>query len=95
MTNAFQFGHYRKRPIVISAVQVPPKGDPVGWKRVHNFLESGGADWRFARLGAAVEIETLEGTMRAEAGDWIIRGVKGEFYPCKPDVFEQTYEEVT
>ena len=39
-------------------------------------------------------IRTLEGTMRADAGDWIIRGVQGEFYPCKPDIFEATYEAV-
>lgn len=39
-------------------------------------------------------IETLEGTIRAERGDWIIRGIKGELYPCKPDIFEMTYEKV-
>lgn len=39
-----------------------------------------------------IEIKTLEGTMRADLGDWIIRGVKGEFYPCKPDIFAATYE---
>ena len=39
-------------------------------------------------------IETLEGTMRAEVGDWIITGVKGERYPCKPDIFAATYDEV-
>lgn len=39
-------------------------------------------------------IRTLEGDMRASYGDWIIRGVKGEFYPCKPDIFEATYEPV-
>ena len=39
-------------------------------------------------------IETLEGTMKANKGDWIIKGVKGELYPCKPDVFEETYEKV-
>jgi hypothetical protein len=39
-------------------------------------------------------IETLEGTMRADVGDWIIRGVKGEFYPCKSDIFEITYDKV-
>ena len=38
------------------------------------------------------DIRTLEGTMRAEAGDWIIQGVKGEIYPCKPDIFAATYE---
>ena len=41
-----------------------------------------------------MEIETLEGTMKADKGDWIIKGVKGELYPCKPDVFKMTYEEV-
>lgn len=43
---------------------------------------------------AWVEIPTLEGTMRGDVGDWIIRGVQGEFYPCKPDIFEATYEAV-
>lgn len=41
------------------------------------------------------EIETLEGTMQARPGDYIIRGVQGEFYPCKPDIFAATYEEVS
>lgn len=41
-----------------------------------------------------MEIETLEGTMKADKGDWIIKGVKGELYPCKPDVFAMTYEKV-
>lgn len=40
----------------------------------------------------AMDIKTLEGVMHANAGDWIIRGVKGEVYPCKPDIFEATYE---
>ena len=41
-----------------------------------------------------LEIPTLEGTMTAQDGDWIIKGVKGEHYPCKPDIFEQTYDPV-
>jgi hypothetical protein len=41
-----------------------------------------------------MNIHTLEGNMIASVGDWIIKGVKGEFYPCKPDIFESTYEEV-
>ena len=41
---------------------------------------------------AALLIETLEGTHRANRGDWIIRGIKGEIYPCKPDIFEMTYD---
>ena len=43
-------------------------------------------------LNREIEIPTLEGDMRASWGDWIIRGVNGEFYPCKPDIFEKTYE---
>lgn len=41
-----------------------------------------------------IEIKTLEGTMTASKGDWIIRGVKGELYPCKPDIFAATYDAV-
>jgi len=44
------------------------------------------------RAVVAEEIQTLEGTMRAEPGDWIITGVKGEQYPCKPDIFARTYD---
>ena len=43
-------------------------------------------------IGDGIEIKTLEGTMTASKGDWIIKGVKGEFYPCKPDIFALTYE---
>lgn len=43
-------------------------------------------------LGQYLEVETLEGTMTADLGDWIIRGVQGELYPCKPDIFAATYE---
>jgi len=39
-------------------------------------------------------IKTLEGTMRVDEGDWIIKGLRGEFYPCKPDIFEKSYERV-
>jgi hypothetical protein len=45
-------------------------------------------------LHGTLAIETREGTMRADVGDWIIRGVAGEFYPCKPDIFAATYEPV-
>jgi hypothetical protein len=45
-------------------------------------------------IGDGIEIHTLEGTMTASKGDWIIKGVSGEFYPCKPDIFEKTYEAV-
>jgi hypothetical protein len=51
-------------------------------------------DNRFGYKNGVWSILTLEGTMDANPGDWIIKGVKGEFYPCKPDIFEQTYEKV-
>lgn len=46
------------------------------------------------RTDTPLEIETLEGAMKADAGDWIITGVKGETYPCKPDIFDATYDYV-
>lgn len=49
---------------------------------------------RYVRLGNTIDIKTPEGTMCADPGDWVIRGVKGEFYPCKPDIFAETYEVV-
>lgn len=48
----------------------------------------------FDAPGPCILIDTLEGQVRADPGDWIIRGVKGEFYPCKPDIFDATYEAV-
>lgn len=88
---------YRKKPVVIEAHRLGDDGWPDGvWEGVnHNqiilHLERDG----MKRVTGYAEILTLEGTMRAEIGDYIIKGVKGEFYPCKPDIFAATYEEVT
>ena len=84
---------YRKKPVVIDAVQ---------WKPTDNGRQEGGWPIEFARakmwmvsvVDLSLLIPTLEGEMRASPGDWIIKGVKGEFYPCKPDIFAATYEEV-
>lgn len=86
---------FQKKPVVIEAFQwttdVNQKEDP---------------QWLARRLGGSVRIEgvgtpevcmkidILEGTMTASPGDWIIQGVSGELYPCKPDIFELTYESV-
>lgn len=89
---------YRKKPVVIEAVQftgIPPDGTNatpiIDW-----ILSEGDRAARFevdvATDEAFINIDTLEGTMRASVGDWIIRGVQGEFYPCKPDIFDATYE---
>ena len=79
---------YRKKPVVIEAIQ---------WTG-NNHIEVAefmfGANVYINIQKGYVEIETLEGKMFAEVNDYIIKGVKGEFYPCKPDIFEQTYEEV-
>jgi hypothetical protein len=76
---------YRKRPVVIDAVQFQPgQALPDG---VHlGCTECGNT------LAFVPHIHTLEGTMTVAPGDWVITGVKGERYPCKPDIFDKTYE---
>jgi hypothetical protein len=84
---------YRKKPIVVDAHCW--FGEPGGlpeWARSHeNLLIETDGEGKFT----GYLIETLEGDMRVSPGDWIIRGVKGEIYPCKPDIFAATYEPVS
>ncbi len=80
---------FRKKPVVIEAVQWD--GTNEGYDRVCAFAK--GVYLEPAGFGRIV-IPTLEGAMYASPGDWVIRGVKGELYPCKPDIFEATYEAV-
>ncbi len=77
---------FRKKPVVIEAVQWT--GENV--KEVMDFMR-----WRNAEHDSVrgLTIRTLEGTHHASPGDWIIQGVQGEFYPCKPDIFAATYED--
>lgn len=75
---------YRKKPVVIEATQWFKDGDHPAVKPSRYTQET-------KRLGV---IETLEGTMAVMPGDWIITGIKGEQYPCRPEVFEATYEKV-
>ena len=78
---------FRKKPVVVEAIQFTGLNqDEIG-----HF--SGLAAQRIGRTGELV-IKTLEGVMKVDVGDWVIKGVKGEFYPCKPDVFDATYEAV-
>lgn len=88
---------FRKRPVVIEAIQYHPGKNceevaaflgydyPVDCDSDLDPEDHSDQPWLIA---------TLEGTMEASPGDWIIRGVQGEFYPCKPDIFEATYEKV-
>lgn len=77
---------YRKKPVVIDAMLW------VGDLRAAMAFIT--VDFSVDDLTRALYIPTLEGEMRADLGDWIIKGVKGEFYPCRDDIFEATYEEV-
>lgn len=91
---------YKKKPVVIEAIQltihncynvtafiegeepdIKSKDAQIWWERYEDIVKSEG-----------LKIKTLEGTMTANIGDYTIKGIKGEFYPCKPDIFEQTYE---
>ncbi len=85
---------YRKRPVIIDAVRWDPpfKTFPVPeWvgEAINKNPQEVGSLFRY---GDDIHIHTLEGKMTARPGDYIIRGVKGELYPCKPDIFEATYE---
>jgi hypothetical protein len=82
---------YRKKPVVVEAILIPDKSEEAYAIRDH--LRRLGADIDLS-LAPGMAIRTLEGMMHANPGDYIIKGIKGEFYPCKPDIFEQTYEVV-
>lgn len=81
---------FRKKPVVIEAVQLTHES----FSEVKEWC--GGKTWSCPPMRAVtgISISTLEGDMGAHFGDWIIKGVNGEFYPCKPDIFEKTYEPV-
>ncbi len=92
---------YRKKPVEIEAIQVVK--DSKGIVRVNECPDWWSDEVNARTIGNHVDsegyvdgylISTLEGAMLASAGDYVIRGVKGELYPCKPDIFEQTYETV-
>jgi len=97
---------YRKKPVIIDAIRW--SGLEKDIKKALKFLSDGNKDFKhlpsdgihvttgigYTPLTGELTIPTLEGNMIASPNDWIIRGVKGEFYPCKPDIFEMTYEKV-
>lgn len=82
---------YRKRPVEIEAVQWT--GDNAA--EVRAFVRGCATVFDGTVDPPAFYIHTLEGTMHAAVGDWIIRGVAGELYPCKPEIFAATYDAVT
>lgn len=94
---------YRKKPVQVEAKRIDTEHVPAdfldpntksiaeisGWMLGHGFR-----DFKVSRdsFPHGIAITTLEGVMEAAPGDYVIRGVQGEFYPCKPDIFEATYE---
>ncbi len=85
---------YRKKPVSIEAIQVEDNADCI--LAIHEFMGQETTRVNYEdKDNPYIKIETLEGTMKASVGDYIIKGVNGELYPCKPDIFEKTYEEVT
>lgn len=95
---------FRKKPVIIEAVQLNWKN----WGLICDFLYGVITNQNPGHYNATdysdtcgesapyieITIPTLEGNHIAKHGDWIIKGVKGEFYPCKPDIFEATYEKI-
>ena len=77
---------YVKKPVIIEAIQWTGEN----LSEIDKFVQA-----KVQKRALVLIIPTLEGKMRASLGDYIIKGVNGEFYPCKPDIFAKTYEEVT
>lgn len=87
-------GYYRKKPVVIEAFQWtggPDQTEDPEW--IVDAMREGKVTIT-SYQNTMMHIETLEGVMTANVGDYIIKGVKGEIYPCKPDIFEVTYDKV-
>lgn len=75
---------YRKKPVVIRAVQFTDNADEI--------IKWAEGDVAKTEYPTVLQIMTMEGDIKAHVGDWIIKGVADEFYPCAPDIFEKTYE---
>lgn len=84
-------GKYRKKPVIVEAVRFTFETADI----VREFCPDAiGLYFDDVKAAYYLVIPTLEGNHRADEGDYIIKGVNGEFYPCKPDIFAKTYEEV-
>lgn len=90
---------FRKKPVVIEAITFD---ELVNYGKMSDAPLHNGMPWTFTYGGHPLThenddcylIPTLEGTMKLMRGDWLITGVNGEIYPCKPDIFEKTYEQI-
>ncbi|MGC5027437.1 hypothetical protein ACLQ3K_22035 [Tsukamurella sp. DT100] len=87
---------WRKRPVVIEAMHYPAEPTVHDNAALHRWINDNGGRTEVVRVDGqyAIAIRTLEGDMLARPGDYVIRGVVGEFYPCEAGVFAKTYEQV-
>lgn len=90
---------YRKKPVVVEAVRWTGSNleeirNFVGGDLIEECVQLFDTKRELKKILASIAIDTLEGTMRVDYGDYIIKGVNNEFYPCKPDIFKQIYEEI-
>ena len=90
---------YRKKPVVVEAVRWTGSNleeirNFVGSDLIEECMELFDIKRTLKEMLVDIAIDTLEGTMRVDYGDYIIKGIQGELYPCKPDIFLATYEEV-
>ena len=87
---------YRKKPVVIEAIEWTGKNlkEVIAFTGLHPSMKLTWDEYEKLVDAHGLKIFTLEGTHFATIGDYIIKGIKGEFYPCKPDIFMATYEEV-
>lgn len=82
---------FRKKPVEVEALQY--KNDAESIAEIHDFV-NGTISVDYSKEPPILKIPTLEGEMKAKPGDYIIKGVEGEFYPCRSDIFDKTYEKV-
>lgn len=83
---------FRKKPVTIEARRFD--GSQESARDIVTWMQNPSFDTVWDKAIRTLSIQTLEGVITASPGDWIIRGVQGEHYPCKPDIFEATYESV-
>ena len=83
---------YRKKPLIIEALRFVDT--PNRLEELSKFIDNQDLKVDYSdKKNPKLKIETLEGVLEASVNDYIIKGTKGEFYPCKPDIFESIYEE--
>lgn len=86
---------FRKKPVIVEAMRIPIVVVLPTFARIEVWTRGKAlVECSEDRTSFSFQIQTLEGVMTASPGDWIIKGINGEFYPCKPDIFEKTYEPI-